>query len=392
MLVMLIAALVTAEPGSQIPKNSNIRHFERYIAVGAPVKDILRQTFAVTLSDIEDMLPPADLNSDPVRTVDVSAPGSYLYDEKSIYLPEMPLDIPEYPDEVYTAIADSPVPTDPAPGLSLSYPKLAKKGVPAPAAPGLSETAPPVEPTAPAPAPAPSRRSSAPAAVPAAPAAPETPVVPEPPGLDDASLPGGGITVTLALGEPCDEPLESDEPCDEPSEGGEPGEEASESDEPPAPAGPTPGVPTPFETLSLPSNTVQVFSVNTGDDQIEVTGEIIYTQVSLVFENVNRERRAMGLNDLVYDPSMQTGANLRAAEASVSWSHTRPDGSICTTVTSGAHGENLAYGQRDADSVVAAWMRSEGHRSSLLHERFTRIAISCVNIDGVLYWVQLFGR
>ena len=57
----------------------------------------------------------------------------------------------------------------------------------------------------------------------------------------------------------------------------------------------------------------------------------------------------------------------------------------------GTAGENIAYGYTSAQSVVAAWMDSEGHRENILNKNFTQIGISCVAADdGTLYWVQDF--
>jgi uncharacterized protein YkwD len=60
-------------------------------------------------------------------------------------------------------------------------------------------------------------------------------------------------------------------------------------------------------------------------------------------------------------------------------------------------GENIAAGYDSAQKVVAAWMKSEGHRQNILNCRFTSIGIGYdpgrVRSDsGPGSWVQDFGR
>ncbi|MGN1069546.1 MAG: CAP domain-containing protein, partial [Candidatus Fimadaptatus sp.] len=111
-----------------------------------------------------------------------------------------------------------------------------------------------------------------------------------------------------------------------------------------------------------------------------------------VFEEVNRERAAAGLAALELDDGLSAAAQIRAGEITRSFSHTRPDGSSFSTVTSGAYGENIAKGQSSAARVMAAWMSSSGHRANILNARYTRIGICAYEYGGVMYWVQLFGR
>lgn len=76
-------------------------------------------------------------------------------------------------------------------------------------------------------------------------------------------------------------------------------------------------------------------------------------------EKVNAIRVANGLSEVRYDASLEQAANVRAQEASTSFSHTRPDGSAWYTVNDALmYGENLAEGYNSADEVVDAWMAS----------------------------------
>jgi uncharacterized protein YkwD len=56
-------------------------------------------------------------------------------------------------------------------------------------------------------------------------------------------------------------------------------------------------------------------------------------------------------------------------------------------------GENVAYGYNSADSVMAAWMNSPGHRANILSLNYRDIGVGCAySASHVLYWTQDFGR
>ncbi len=111
------------------------------------------------------------------------------------------------------------------------------------------------------------------------------------------------------------------------------------------------------------------------------------------FNLVNSQRSANGLPALVWDNNLESAAAVRAQECSVSFSHTRPNGSSWYTVNSKIMGgENLAYGYYDANSAVNAWMDSPTHRENILWPEFTKVAISVYAADdGTYYWAQEFG-
>lgn len=111
-----------------------------------------------------------------------------------------------------------------------------------------------------------------------------------------------------------------------------------------------------------------------------------------VVDQVNRERTARGLSALRVDPALTAAAQIRAQEIVERFSHTRPDGTRWSTVSSVAYGENIARGQKTADKVMAAWMSSSGHRANILRANYGSIGVACVQSGGVYHWVQLFGR
>jgi len=132
-------------------------------------------------------------------------------------------------------------------------------------------------------------------------------------------------------------------------------------------------------------------SVPTGGGSASVSSE-----VSDVFELVNKARSENGLTELTLDKSLCAAAEIRAKEIVSSFSHTRPDGTSCFTVLkeSGigyrAAGENIAYGQRSASAVMNAWMNSSGHRANILGKSFGKVGIACFISGSTRYWVQMF--
>ena len=113
---------------------------------------------------------------------------------------------------------------------------------------------------------------------------------------------------------------------------------------------------------------------------------------SRVVEQVNAERAKQGLSPLRVNAELTRAACVRAGEIVQRFSHTRPDGSAWNTVSGAAYGENIAMGQNSVDKVMAAWMTSQGHRENILRASYGSIGVCAYAYDGVLYWVQLFGK
>lgn len=111
------------------------------------------------------------------------------------------------------------------------------------------------------------------------------------------------------------------------------------------------------------------------------------------FNQVNEERAEYGLDALKWDQNLETVSSVRAKECSVSFSHTRPNGSKWCTVNSKIQGgENLAFGFDTAEDAVEAWMNSPTHRDNILYDEFEKVAISIYEDDnGTCYWAQEYG-
>lgn len=114
---------------------------------------------------------------------------------------------------------------------------------------------------------------------------------------------------------------------------------------------------------------------------------------------VNRIRVANGLNKLTTYDKLTEAAQIRAKEIETSYSHTRPDGTLCFTALDDVGlrtvtaGENIAKGYSTPERVVDAWMNSPGHRANILNPSYTMIGVGYVYdpyTTDANYWTQVF--
>lgn len=121
--------------------------------------------------------------------------------------------------------------------------------------------------------------------------------------------------------------------------------------------------------------------------------------VARVIELVNVERQRVGRPPLAANTALTRGAQDYAGVMAdtACFSHRcgstlveRINGSGYTNWT--AAGENIAMGQSSPESVMAAWMGSQGHRDNLLGVNYKHIGVGlATRTDGQLVWVQMFG-
>ncbi len=150
--------------------------------------------------------------------------------------------------------------------------------------------------------------------------------------------------------------------------------------------------------LALP-----VSAATTTLSKISVTGTADYKMAFEALDLVNAERKKLGRPALVMDKTMMEAAMQRAAECSISYSHTRPDGSDSQTILNWRYsfGENIAAGHTSANAVIADWMNSPGHKANIMDEyyyvtqqskhRYQTIGIGVFKVGDTYYWCQLFN-
>lgn len=130
------------------------------------------------------------------------------------------------------------------------------------------------------------------------------------------------------------------------------------------------------------------------DVRFTITGEDNYDNAYEVLSQLNKLRASLGLDKLKMDKDLLDAAMQRAAEIAVYYSHTRPDGTSCFTVTDDnySHGENIAIGYISSEDVMEGWTGSSGHYKNMVNDDYNSVGIGCFETsNGVLCWVQYFS-
>ncbi len=121
-----------------------------------------------------------------------------------------------------------------------------------------------------------------------------------------------------------------------------------------------------------------------------------YEQAALeLIDEMNAYRVKENEQELEISETLMAAAWVRVQELTVSYGHTRPDGSACNSVAPEAiFGENIARGTAlpIAASAAKGFISSEAHRINAMDSRHTKTGAACLNVNGMFYWVQLFGK
>ncbi len=119
-----------------------------------------------------------------------------------------------------------------------------------------------------------------------------------------------------------------------------------------------------------------------------------------IFNMTNEERKDSGIARYEWSDNLHHLAAVRAKEASLKWSHTRPDGTGFHTVFDeyGVYytdncGENLGYiSNGDMTALFKSFMDSESHRANILSRQYRYCGIGTyVADDGKTYIAMLFS-
>lgn len=112
---------------------------------------------------------------------------------------------------------------------------------------------------------------------------------------------------------------------------------------------------------------------------------------------VNSHRSAAGLAPVTFDKRVTTAAEAHSVEQAQrnKMTHTGADGSNAGQRISrlgyswSTWAENVAAGQPNCTSVVAAWMNSSGHRKNILNPSMVHIGVGAVKAtNGTIYWTM----
>lgn len=124
---------------------------------------------------------------------------------------------------------------------------------------------------------------------------------------------------------------------------------------------------------------------------VELTGTYHYAEAYKMLELVNNYRAEHGVDPVEWDENLAYAGKTRAAEASICWAHSRPDGTAWKTVSEYTHGENLAKGYDNAEAVFQAWLNSPSHRDNLLIPQFHTMYVAFFDTSNGWFWAQEFG-
>lgn len=149
---------------------------------------------------------------------------------------------------------------------------------------------------------------------------------------------------------------------------------------------------------TVPDNSKDTKGVSEKEDSVEdtdtstvtLTGTYHYSEAKKVLSLVNEYRSKNGLEELTWDEELAEFAKIRAAEASICWAHTRPDGSQWYTVSSIVHGENLAKGFQTAEDAFDAWLNSDSHRENILTKEYHSTYVAFFDTTNGWFWAELF--
>lgn len=131
----------------------------------------------------------------------------------------------------------------------------------------------------------------------------------------------------------------------------------------------------------------------------DISDHVVGSMEYEILAELNARRAAEGLGELKMDKKLCALSAIRAYECSISFSHTRPNGSSCFTLFSEYNykggsiaGENLLYASsgKSAASLVDAWMDSTSHRNNILSTSFTKAGIGVYYADGRIYVANFF--
>ncbi|MCK9558037.1 MAG: CAP domain-containing protein [Candidatus Cloacimonetes bacterium] len=108
----------------------------------------------------------------------------------------------------------------------------------------------------------------------------------------------------------------------------------------------------------------------------------VYEREHKLLKALNAMREKYGLKALILDVQLHRTARQHCGWMSRTYKLIHQ---------AGHHAENIAMGQPDVDSVMEAWMNSDGHRANILNPNYTKVGIAAYESEGgAIYWCQQF--
>ena len=123
---------------------------------------------------------------------------------------------------------------------------------------------------------------------------------------------------------------------------------------------------------------------------------LLYDEAFQFLELLNQKRASMGLPAFTMDRELLDGSSIRAYEQSITFGHTRPDGSKFSTVCSNAHAECVHYYYPSSKSTPAsaleAFLNSPPHRAILLDKQYHAVGVGVYEVNGRKNWAVLLSQ
>ncbi len=143
------------------------------------------------------------------------------------------------------------------------------------------------------------------------------------------------------------------------------------------------------------SSTESQASVSTGDiDPAEYIGTFDEEMTEELIRLTNEIRSKNDLAPFETNGDMADWAGVRAAEIVISFEHVRADGSDMITAYRGdtytAYDSAIAFGFKQPEDILNAWMSLEHQRNNILSSEFTHVGAACLWHEGVNYSVIVF--
>lgn len=116
-----------------------------------------------------------------------------------------------------------------------------------------------------------------------------------------------------------------------------------------------------------------------------------------VLAEVNRVREEAGLNTLelvntISVVALEHNEHMMEADEICHHNYQQRVNEIKNQFDALGVGENIAYGEATAETVVQAWLDSDGHRDNVLHESYTHFGISITQADeDNHYYTNIFA-
>lgn len=132
----------------------------------------------------------------------------------------------------------------------------------------------------------------------------------------------------------------------------------------------------------------------------DISGHSVGSLEYEILAEINARRTAAGMGELKMDKKLSALATIRAYECTVSFSHTRPNGTSCFTLLKEYNykggslaGENLLYASTgySASQLVNVWMESTSHKNNILSVSFTKAGIGIFYSGGRIYVANYFA-